>query len=330
MMPPSINTSPMLPPRLMLSAAAASRVMNALEEGLSHAAARLETAAHDQAAKRPADLYSDRRVSMGDDAVELSAMNPTGTNFEPARAEPEGLDRPLHLEFAHRPDIYKADGARSMRGELCLGNPTPDITPVTEHHVVRPERGHRAAVANLVDMRTREHEHAAGDQVGGAGRELAITQHRSCLETADAQPSPAIAGGAADAHDAAAHGSAVFADRDADEFCRHHAGIIKLQVPQCERALQQLDAMPARPISATARIGVDDIQTLHADMAAPQPVAQENLHLSNHSHIGERDESEDVNAGIVEDCAPIRQRFESEVANLVVRTQLQAVDAGRK
>ena len=155
-------------------------------------------------------------------------------------------------------------------------------------------------------------EDAAGDLVRRAGRDPAIAVDRIGLQPPHVEP-PACVAGAADEDAAAANRRAVAAGRKADEVGADDHAVVGLHVPERERAVDDIDAVAVRPVFLAARVGRDDVEAVHVDMAAAHFVARQNPNAAGRRHAAQFDPAEAGHGGVVEDRALVRRGVEPDI-----------------
>jgi hypothetical protein len=113
--------------------------------------------------------------------------------------------------------------------------------------------------------------------------------------------------------------------RKTDKIGADRHVLIGLSVPQSERALEYIDVEIARPVGRGARVGGNDVEAVHLDVAASQFVDCEDLDTARGGNGAQFGLAKARDRGIVEDRALVRGSVETDVANPVVARQLKAI-----
>ena len=111
------------------------------------------------------------------------------------------------------------------------------------------------------------------------------------------------------------------ARRQADQVGADGHALVRLHVPQRERALQDMDAEADRPVGISACVRAHDVQAVDVDMAALHGVSRQELHLSGDADVGQPHAPEAGDGRVVEDGALVGRRRQLQPADFVVGTE---------
>src|ERR1700751_524262 len=266
---------------------------------------------------------------MRDDALEVAGVHRAGVDVEATRTLPEGLDGRFNLEHIHGSEVDQADAARAVRGDLLLGCPLTDRTPVVEHHVIGAVRCHRTAVAQAVDERAVNDQSPTRDPIRGPRADPAVAVDRTGLETPYDEP-PSGVTRATDKDAAATHRGAGAARAHTGEVRRERDATVGLLIPEHERAGHDFDAVALGTVAEPARIRRDNVDVVRFHMATAHLLAREELDRPHRAGIAQHEAPETSDLSVVEESAPVRVRMQLEVLHPVIARELHAILAWRK
>jgi len=95
---------------------------------------------------------------------------------------------------------------------------------------------------------------------------------------------------------------------------------------ECERAVDDVDAIAVRPFLLAASVSRDDVKSIDIDVASAHLVAGEKLNAAGRRDAAQFDPPETFNRGVVEYRALVLGSVQTEVVDTVVGRQLKAVD----